>query len=122
MALVSKYSHLTLTSVLTNLWKKRSQRLKFGYGRSKGTSSRKKVELKLKSVKNATQRDITDLNVPKWFSRYLISKSGIWARWTSLFCRFSAFFSLKYDVTDAMLQDNEKMKVQYLRNLLLDLF
>ena len=32
------------------------------------------------------------------------------------------FFPLKYDVTDAMLQDNEKMKVQYLRNLLLDLF
>ena len=38
------------------------------------------------------------------------------------FCRFSAFFSLKYDVTDTMLQDNEKMKVQYLRSLLLDLF
>ena len=51
----------------------------------------------------------------KWFSRYSISKSGIWARWISPFCRFSASFSLKYDVTDAMLQDNEKMKVQYLR-------
>ena len=34
----------------------------------------------------------------------------------------SASFSLKYDVTDAMLQDNEKIKVQYLRNLLFDLF
>ena len=31
-------------------------------------------------------------------------------------------FSLKYDVTDAMLQDNEKMKVQYLRSLLFNLF
>ena len=58
----------------------------------------------------------------RWFSRYSISKSRIWARWTSPFCRFSASFSLKYDVTDAMLQDNEKMKVQYLRSLLFDLF
>ena len=58
----------------------------------------------------------------KWFSKYSISKSGIWARWTSPFCRFSASFSIKYDVTDAILQDNEKMKVQYLGRLLLDLF
>ena len=58
----------------------------------------------------------------KWFSRYFISKAGIWARWTSPFCRFSASFSLKYDVTDAILQDNEKMKVEYLRSLLFDLF
>ena len=58
----------------------------------------------------------------KWFSRYSISKSGIWARWTSPFCRFSASFSIKYDVTDAILQDNEKMKVQHLRSLLFDLF
>ena len=58
----------------------------------------------------------------KWFSRYFISKSGIWARWTSSFCRFSASFSLKYDVTDAILQDNEKMKVEYLRSLLFDFF
>ena len=43
-------------------------------------------------------------------------------RWTSPFCRFSASFSIKYDVTDAILQDNEKMKVQYLRSLLFDLF
>ena len=58
----------------------------------------------------------------KWFSRYFISNSGIWARGTSTSCRFSASFSLEYDVTDAMLQDNEKMKVQYLRSLLFDLF
>ena len=37
-------------------------------------------------------------------------------------CRFSAPFSLKYDVTDAILQDNEQMKAQYLRSLLFDLF
>ena len=58
----------------------------------------------------------------KWFLRYSISKSGIWARWISPFCRFSASFSIKYELTDAILQDNEKMKVQYLRSLLFDLF
>ena len=58
----------------------------------------------------------------KWFIRYSISKSGIWARWTLPFCRFSASFLLTYDVTDAMLQDIEKMKVQYLMSLLFDLF
>ena len=40
----------------------------------------------------------------------------------SPFCRFLASFSIKYDVTDAILQDNEKLKVQYLRSLLFDLF
>ena len=58
----------------------------------------------------------------KWFSRYSISKSGIWARWISPFCMFSASFSIKYDVTDAILQRNEKLKVQYLRSLLFHLF
>ena len=37
------------------------------------------------------------------------------------FCRFLASFSLKYDVTEAMPQDIEKMKVQYLMSLLFDL-
>ena len=32
------------------------------------------------------------------------------------FCIFLASFSLKYDITDAMLQDIEQMKVQYLTN------
>ena len=45
-----------------------------------------------------------------------LGKLGIAILW------FSASFSLKYDVTDAMLQDNEKMKVQYLSSLLSDLF
>ena len=58
----------------------------------------------------------------KWFSRYSISNSGIWARWTLPFCRFSASISIKYDVTDAILQENEKIKVQYLRSLLFRLF
>ena len=64
----------------------------------------------------------TPTSMRQWFSRYSISKSGIWARWTSPLCRFSASFSIKYDVTDAILQDNGKMKVQYLRSLLFDLF
>ena len=37
-------------------------------------------------------------------------------------CRFLASFSLKYDVTDAMLQDIKEIKVQYLMSLLFDLF
>ena len=58
----------------------------------------------------------------KWFSRYSISKSGIWARWISPFCTVAASFSIKYDVTNAIPQDSEKIKVQYLRSLLFDLF
>ena len=46
----------------------------------------------------------------KWFSRYSISKSGIWARWTSPFCRVSASLSLQSDVTEAILQDIKKWK------------
>ena len=42
--------------------------------------------------------------------------------WTSPLCRLLASFSLKYDVSDAMIQDIEKMKVQYLTSLLFDLF
>ena len=40
----------------------------------------------------------------------------------SPFCRFLASIPFKYDVTHAMLQDIEKMKVQYLINLWFDLF
>ena len=63
------------------------------------------------------KRAITDLNAPNGSRVFLISKSGIWARWTSPFCRFSASFSLKFDVTDAILQDNEKIKMKCLRSL-----
>ena len=51
-----------------------------------------------------------------------MSKSGICAIWTSPFCRFSASFSLKYNVTAAMLQEIEKMKVQYLTSLSFDFY
>ena len=40
----------------------------------------------------------------------------------SPFCRFLPSIPLKYDVTDAMLPDMEKMKVQYFMSLLFDLF
>ena len=40
----------------------------------------------------------------------------------SPFCRFLAAFSLKYDVTDAILQNSQKMVVQYLGNVMFDLF
>ena len=40
----------------------------------------------------------------------------------SPFCTFLASIPLKNYVTDVMLQDIEKMKVQYLMNLLFDLF
>ena len=73
-------------------------------------------------MKNAKKTSHRRPQCAKWFSRDSISKLGIWARCTSPFCRFSASFSIKYDVTDAMLQDNEKLKVQYLRSLLYDLF
>ena len=66
-------------------------------------------------MKNVKKRAITDLNAPN-------GSPGIWARWASPFCSFSVSFSIKYDVTDAMLQDNEKLKVQYLRSLPFDLF
>ena len=60
----------------------------------------------------------------EWFSRYPIPKSGIWARWMPPFWKLElkASFSQKYEVTNAILWDNEKMKVQYLRNPLFDLF
>ena len=46
----------------------------------------------------------------KWFSRHSISKSGIWAIWTSPFCRFLTSFSIKYDVTDACCKILKKWK------------
>ena len=98
------------------LWKRRNNTL------SKGTSGRKKVNLKRKSVKNAKKPSHHRPQCAKRFSRYSNSKSGIWLRWTSPFCRFSASFLLKYDVTDAILQDIKNMKLHYLMSLLFDLF
>ena len=90
-------------------------RVKGGKPQSKKVKP-KWIPRKLKWEKKTSA--ITDLKAPNGS----VSKSGIWARWTSQFCRFSASFSLKYDVTDAMLQDSEEKKVQYVRFLLFDLF
>ena len=88
----------------------------------KGNLRSKKSEAQMREREKCKKTSHHRPQCAKWFSRYFISKSGVWARWTSPFCRFSASFSIKYDVTNAILQDNEKMKVQYLRNLLFDLF
>ena len=61
---------------------------------------------------------ITDINAPSGsrdipFQSQEFGKNGH---------RHFASFSIKYDVTDAILQDNEKLKVQYLWSLLFDLF
>ena len=73
-------------------------------------------------MKNAKLRAITDLNAPNGSRDIPFQSQEFEQIWTSPFCRFLASFSLKYDVTDAMLQDIEKMKVQYLMSLLFDLF
>ena len=68
------------------------------------------------------KRAITDLNVPNGSRDIPFQSQEFEQLWTSPFCRFLASFSLKYDVTDAILQNIEKMKVQYLRSLSFDLF
>ena len=75
-------------------------------------------------MKNAKQRAITDLNAPNG-SRDIPFQSQELEQYGRLSCRFLAAIPLKYDITDAMLQDIEKMKVQYtmyLMSLLFDLF
>ena len=72
-------------------------------------------------MKNAKKRAITDLNAPNG-SQDIPFQSQEFGQNASPFCRFSASFSIKYDVTDAILQGNEKLKVQYLMSLLFDLF
>ena len=73
-------------------------------------------------MKNAKQRAITDLNAPNG-SRDIPFQSKEFGQAVDIaILLVLASFSLKYDVTDAMLQDNEKMKVQYIRSLLFDLF
>ena len=68
------------------------------------------------------KRAITDLNGPNGSRDIPFQSQEFGQNGHRHFVGFSASFSLKYDVTDAMLQDNEKMKVQYLRSFLFDLF
>ena len=72
-------------------------------------------------MKNAKRRAITDLNAPNG-SRDVPFQSQEFEQYGRRhFVDFSLVFT-KYDVTDAMLQDIGKMKVQYLMSLLFDLF
>ena len=73
-------------------------------------------------MKNAEKQAITDLNAPSGSRDIPFQSQEFVQLWMSPFCRFLASFSLKYDVTDAMPQDIEKMKVQYLMSLSFDLF
>ena len=73
-------------------------------------------------MKNAKKRAITDLNAPNGSRDIPFQIQEFGQDGQRHFVGFSASFSIKYDVTDAILQDNEKMKVQYLRSLLFDLF
>ena len=66
------------------------------------------------------KRAITDINAPNGSRDIPFQRQEFEDEWKSPFCRFSASFSLKYVITDAILQNSEKMKVQYLRNLLFD--
>ena len=63
------------------------------------------------------KRAITDLEAPNGSRDIPFHCQEFGPRWISPFCRFSASFSFRYDVTDAMFQDNEKVKMQYLRSL-----
>ena len=78
--------------------------------RLKGNLRSKKSWAQMKEREKCNKTSHHRPQCAKWFLRYSISKSGIWARWTSPFCWFSASFSPKYDVTDAMLQGNGKWK------------
>ena len=76
----------------------------------------------MKNAKKTKQRAIIiDLNAPNG-SRNIPFQSQEFEQYGRLhFVDFLASIPLKYDVTDAMLQDIEKMKVQNLMSLLFDL-
>ena len=63
-------------------------------------------------MKNAKQQAITDLNAPN---------GSLDITFQSLEFEQDGRRHFENDVTDAILQNNEKMKVQYLRSLLIDL-
>ena len=80
----------------------------------KGTPVEKKVKLKLKSVKNAKNEPSPTSMCQIVLERFHFKVRNLGKMDIAIF-RFSASFSIKYDI-------NEKMKVQYLRSLLFDLF
>ena len=62
-------------------------------------------------MKKKLSRAITDLNAPNGSRDIPFQSQEFRQDGHRHFVGFSASFSLKYDVTDAMLQDNEKMEV-----------
>ena len=76
----------------------------------------------MKEREKCKKRAITDLNAPNGSRDIPFQSQEFGHDGYRHFVGFQPQFSIKYDVTDAKLQDNEKMKVQYLRSLLFDLF
>ena len=76
----------------------------------------------MKEHEKCKKRAVTNFNAPDGSRDIPFQKQEFVQDGHRHFCTFSASFSLKYDVTDAMLQDNERIKVQYLRSLLFGLF
>ena len=68
------------------------------------------------------KRAITDLNAPNGSRDIPLQIQEFGKDGHRHFVGFQPPFSIKYDVTDAIQQENEKIKVQYLRSLLFDLF
>ena len=71
----------------------------------------------MKEREKCEKRAITNLNAPNGSRDIPFQSHEIEIDGRRHFVDFLASFSLKYDVTDAILQDSEKMKVQYLRIL-----
>ena len=77
-------------------------------GQIKGNLRSKKGYAQMKECEKCKKRAITDFNAPNG-SRYIPFQSQQFRQdGTSPFCRFSASFLIKYDVTDAILQDKKK--------------
>ena len=76
----------------------------------------------MKERERCKKRAITDLNAPNGSRDIPFQSQEFGQDGHRHLISFQPLFPLKYDVTDAMLQDNEKMKVQYSTSLLFDLF
>ena len=73
-------------------------------------------------MKKKKKRAITDPDAPNGSRDIPFQSQEFGQDGHRHFVGFQSHSQFKYDVTDAILQDNEKMKVQYLRSLLFDLF
>ena len=76
----------------------------------------------MKEREKCKKQAITNLNKPNGSGNFLFQSQEFGQDGHRHSVGFSASFSIKYDITDAILQDNEKMKVQYLRSLLFNFF